>query len=139
MGRKAKEQFKCDQCEFVTVTPMALHNHKRRVHLNEIRAVRVIKCKECTLTFTNNRTRDRHREKIHGITIEKRPREKFTCQFCQMEFTHKHTMRFHIFQKHPAEMAEDPNNEDLKEVQFTCAECNFITVDKELMKTHMVR
>ena len=116
---------------------MALHNHKRRIHLNEILAKRIHRCKECNLTFPTIGARDYHKEKVHGVKKEKKPRKKWTCQYCKMEFTHKHSMRFHQFQQHPAEMADDPNNEDNKEVQFTCAECSFLSSDKEQMKIHM--
>ena len=136
LGRKAKEQFKCDQCEFATVTPMALHNHKRRAHLNEISTKRLHKCKHCDAIFDNYWSKESHNKKAHGIPKTRKSQERFNCKFCPMDFKYRHSLRFHQFRKHPTEMADMP--EEKEDKKLICAECNFETLDKEQMKGHMM-
>lgn len=109
-------EFKCEICSKVFVSDL-----KRRKHEKSHFDANTHKCPYCVEAFSNNRNRNNHMAKVHGI-----PLPTYPCKACGKIFTDTTPYRRHMKRDH---LLEKPHN---------CKLCSKSFFSARLLRDHMI-
>ena len=73
------EQFKCEQCEYISTTKQDVDNHRVDTHRESYvsKTKKVINCKHCTFTAHKRKDMETHKKSVHAM---------WTCSLCETVF-----------------------------------------------------
>ncbi|XP_062583127.1 GDNF-inducible zinc finger protein 1-like [Saccostrea cucullata] len=136
-----------DNCEYWTVCESKFLTHQKNVHYGKLSVCDVcgeafkdikshkethkdrpkIPCEICGNTFVNQTSVKNHIERVH----EKKYKSAGFCKYCNQNFKERYKYFKHMFTEHK----EIPKG--MK--RYQCSECDFVTYQMSLLKTHELR
>ena len=144
-------QFQCEECDFVTDSPIYFNTHKRVRHEEE---GRVYSCDICFQTFTFPWGVTQHKEDLHN-------NKTFKCEHCDMISNSQRNIDRHIkdqhfpdseilekcsycgkeikrksLKRHEQKHQEKEKNKSSSS-QFPCKKCNYTTTTSTYLKMHV--
>lgn len=103
---------------------MDLHG---RLHTGEMKFM----CEICGSAFLSKSTLKKHNKLIH-----RKPRS-FVCKFCDKRFNTQDSWNKHVKSTHKEKMSKEAIEKGDSKLLFQCAQCNYLTNQKELLLDHM--
>ena len=135
-GNRSKRQYKCKQCEFITLKRRTLMQHGQEIH----GAVAEYPCNICTFQATNSCDLKKHRNS-HTIMPHKKV---FECPLCFAKFAKNGSVERHKRSEHvetPCNKCDItlPNATEFKKhlrSNHNCNDCSFEAINLSELKKH---
>ena len=146
-----KTKYKCNLCDFQSISRMYINSHKRHYHTNE---GEVYRCNQCQQTFTWKTSFENHVKRIHNKNLE-----FHKCSYCDLKTLNPYYMRKHEqrhlssdmyqkcdecgkFLKWNSMLMHLKDHEKMKNpdvYKFKCGECDYITNREHLLDKHKLQ
>ncbi len=117
----------CTHCSQPAMNRKQLQDHAFRIH-----SIIMFCCEKC-MFYTEEREEYEKHEQQH---LEHKPNE-YHCESCQMVFGDRQTLKHHIRAKHETPPPKPEKGKESEDNMLACSLCNFKTVYRHVMKSHL--